>query len=208
MRAINNSADQFYPQKPDSPHPTSRKIRSFKNLKSGWHFGEGTAFDDSILEMAASLNEFALSLGFYETDTFPGIDGSVMLTVYYYQHYLEFTLNPDGKVIYCREKGKEEIHEKFGLSVEDARKILTDFRKEICRLSESYTSGTMTSENVGLLLRLSNVSEGEYQSLVNSAYFQPEGQSVSIFDFTVPLPQVNPRSSGFFQPISYPSQPA
>ncbi|MEE9365455.1 MAG: hypothetical protein V3W44_02110 [Dehalococcoidales bacterium] len=100
---------------------TERKLRGLEELESGWHYGEGVPLGDSILDDAISLNREATNLGFSETDAFPGTDGEVMLTIYFDDHYLEFTLEPNGNVTFHQEKGDEEIAYQEGLSLQDAK---------------------------------------------------------------------------------------
>lgn len=116
---------------------TVKKIRDFKKLEKGWHYGEGELFKDSMLDNAIALIREAFNLAFYTTDAFPGLNGEVLCTIYYGEHYLEFILEPDGSVIFSREKkghessGEEEICYQEGLSLQDAKEKIGEFGKEI-----------------------------------------------------------------------------
>lgn len=101
--------------------PTERKIQGFKKLENGWHYGEGVALEQSILDNAIALHQEAIRLAFFETDAFPGFNGEVMFTIYFENHYLEFTLEPNGVVTFYREKDDEEICYQEGLSFEEAK---------------------------------------------------------------------------------------
>lgn len=106
---------------------TVKKIRSFKQLTQGWSYGEGKPFKDSILNDAISVIREAFNLGFNITDAFPGLDGEVMCTIYHEDHYLEFTLEPDGNVTFVREKSDDEICYLEGLSLQDAKEKIREF---------------------------------------------------------------------------------
>ena len=93
----------------DISTPTIEKIYDFKKLGNGWHYGEGIPFQESILDDAVSLIEETVKLAFYTTDAFPGLDGEIMCTIYYHDHYLEFTIESDSSVTFIRENGDEEI---------------------------------------------------------------------------------------------------
>ena len=80
-----------------SSHITEKKIQSFKELESGWHYGEGVSIKQSVLDNAILLNQEAINQAFYETDAFPGLNGEVMVTIYSGEHYLEFTLEASCK---------------------------------------------------------------------------------------------------------------
>ena len=54
-----------------------------------------------------------------------------MITVYRSEHYLEFTLNPDGGILYVREKGVQEVCERDGLSMDQAKAVLCEVREEM-----------------------------------------------------------------------------
>ena len=109
---------------------TEKKIRRFGKLESGWHYGEGVPFQQSVLDGAISLNREAIRLAFYETDVFPGTDGEIMLVVYYGDRNLGFIFERDGSVTFCHEKGNEEICYQEGLSSQDARTKIAEFREK------------------------------------------------------------------------------
>lgn len=113
------------------PCATVKKIHGFKKLEKGWHYGEGELFEDSILDNAASLIQEAFDLAFYTTDAFPGLNGEVICTIYYGDHYLEFILEPDDSITFSREKGDEEICYQEELSLQGAKEKIRQFRKEI-----------------------------------------------------------------------------
>ena len=75
---------------------TVEKIRGFGKLKKGWHFGqEGIEFDTELLADAIELAEMLHGIGIDQTDAFPVPDGSVAVTGYKGDHYLEFTVEAD-----------------------------------------------------------------------------------------------------------------
>ena len=103
---------------------TTDKIRSFKQLKKGWSYGEGVPFKDSMLNDAISLIREANVAGFYRTNAFPGLNGEVMCTIYHKEHYLEFSIEIDGSVVFCREDGDDEVCYQEKLSLNDAKQNL------------------------------------------------------------------------------------
>ncbi|MCP4683059.1 MAG: hypothetical protein GY864_12055 [Desulfobacterales bacterium] len=131
-------------------HVTKKKIQSFKELKSGWHYGEAVPLEQSILDKAISLNREAIRLAFFETDAFPGLNGEVMFTIYYEGHYLEFTFEPDGSVTFYHEEADKEISYQQGLSFQDAKTKIKEFRKETWKASASLTESTMIAGYAGL----------------------------------------------------------
>ena len=88
---------------------TECKIRGFTRLVDGWHYGEGVPPNSVALERAISFNRQTHTLGFHDTDAFPGFNGEVMFTVYADDHYLEFVFEPDGSVTFCHEINDKEV---------------------------------------------------------------------------------------------------
>ena len=86
---------------------TLKKILSFAQFQEGWSFGEGVAFAKSTVDKAVQLAKTAHTLGFHETDAFPGLNGEIMITVYQGNEYWEFTLEPTETITFVYEKADE-----------------------------------------------------------------------------------------------------
>lgn len=172
MMGLNNQADYTFLPFNTPRIITVEKIRDFKNLEEGWHYGEGQPFKDSILDNAISIIQEAFNAAFYITDAFPGLSGEVMCTIYHGEHYLEFTIEPDSYITFSREKGDKEICYQEGLSLKDAKKTIREFRKEIWNTYESSTQNTITThgsvDSSVWLLRIREPHR-EYPSLTSAA---------------------------------------
>ncbi|MEZ4866284.1 MAG: hypothetical protein R3C14_33515 [Caldilineaceae bacterium] len=105
---------------------TFEKIQSFAQLQPGWGFGEGIAFAQSTLNKAIQLAKTAHTLGFHETDAFPGLNGEIMVTVYQGKEYWEFTLQPTETIIFVYERDDETVTYEEGLPFEFAVSLLTN----------------------------------------------------------------------------------
>ncbi len=105
---------------------TIEKIQSFVQLQPGWSFGEGIGFAQNTLNKAIQLAKSAYTLGFHETDAFPGLNGEVMITVYQSCEYWEFTLQPTETITFVYEKGEETVVYEEGLPFEFAVSVLTN----------------------------------------------------------------------------------
>ncbi|MEZ4713750.1 MAG: hypothetical protein R3A44_41565 [Caldilineaceae bacterium] len=88
---------------------TIEKIQSFADFEAGWSFGEGVAFAQNALDKASQLAKTAHTLGFHETDAFPGLNGEVMVTVYQGNEYWEFTLQPTATITFVYERDDETV---------------------------------------------------------------------------------------------------
>lgn len=105
---------------------TLEKIQSFAHFEAGWSFGEGVAFAKNTLNKATQLAKTAHTLGFQETDAFPGLNGEVMVTVYQGNEYWEFTLEPTETITFVYERDEETITYEEGLPFEFAVSLLTN----------------------------------------------------------------------------------
>lgn len=146
---------------------TKDKIESFRSLEAGWNYGEGLSIDPEIISMAIDLNQYALNKGFWETDAFPGPDGSLRVTVYEEKDYLEFTIKADKKVTFIHEIGEEE-KDSAELTIDNSKiKIsdLSDLRDQKWNSFDSYTPSTLISEEEGSKAMFSATSTAEYPQL-------------------------------------------
>ena len=133
-----------------SASDTIQRIRSFANLAVGWHYGQGNPPSADAIDRAISLVNFAQREGFHKTDAFPGIEGSILTTVYYYTFTLEFEVRPDGLVDYILEKNDAEIDEEEGLTDEAARGKIASFGENLWNQFVFYTYNTMTENGEDL----------------------------------------------------------
>lgn len=206
MTIVDRAIYTLLPQDTAAPHVTERKILGFRELGDGWHYGEGVLPKNSVLDDAISLNQEAVRLAFFETDVFPGINGEVMLTVYYCNHYLEFTIEPDGSVTFYREKDNEEVCYQEGLSFQEAKAKIGEFRKETWKEYEFSTeSAIMTGESTDLSVSHLRTQETTPESLLlaDSAYFNLEQRFVDTSDYTIEELQAIPLFSGASQQRYY-----
>src|SRR6266496_6641628 len=120
---------------------TGKKIQSFSRLRQGWHFGEGSAPSETLIKKAIELDGLAQSLGFTDTDAFPGPNGEVRYCVYDGPNYYEFTLEIDGSVTTVIESDATELESVA--SFEEARDILKRF--SLWNISDSFTGDIGTS---------------------------------------------------------------
>jgi len=165
--------------------PTESKIRGFAELTHGWHYGEGVAFDDSILADAISLSREATRLAFFETDAFPGLSGEARFTIYLDDDYLEFTVEPDRSVTFCHETGGEQVCYQEGLSLQSAKATMREFGAEEWSTSEFSQSVFMTGVVAGFRASYSEIQAGTgeaqgFQSSAPSASLRPAERYASI----------------------------
>ena len=137
------------------------KIDSFLELEKGWHYGEGIAFSKETVSMAKKFAEQAI-WSVFDTDAFPGIDGEIMVTVYFEDHYLEFTIESSGEIEYVYEFKDEEIDESENLNFREAEEKLDKFCENIWHTSGLSTESiliTKESDSIGWPLKIQRAVE-------------------------------------------------
>ncbi|MBE0481609.1 MAG: hypothetical protein IBX68_11605 [Dehalococcoidia bacterium] len=98
------------------------------------------------MERAKRLADRA-RLAMFDVDAFPGIDGEIMIGVYYKRDYLEFIIEQDGLVTFSHEVGEREVASEDGLHLNDAIKKLGQFSEDVWNLSELSTASTLIGED-------------------------------------------------------------
>jgi hypothetical protein len=206
MILINESSPILYIQKPSEQHITVRKISSFLRLVPGWNYGEGDTFNEDIIDRAIELHKLLLSFVFYETDAFPGTDGSIMVTAYDNDDCLEFTIETDGGIRCILESNDVAVYEQENLTILQVKDILKQLRRERWRPSDSSILSTMTVVANVFVPQLLHLSGREFLLSTSNASLHLEELSANILKpITLPLP-VNRQFFGSSQPIYFPSQ--
>lgn len=151
-------------------HPTETKCRSFLDLPIGWHSGEGIPPSEETVSRSLSFHGEAIS-GFPLSDAFPGIGGEIMLAFYLNEHCLEFTFEPDGRLVFIHEVNDAEIEGPIELSRQHALNQIAAFREKQWRSSEFSVQDTMTLSGAASSASPSRTpaGRGEYPSLKRAA---------------------------------------
>lgn len=196
FKLVQNSAFNLIDIKPINP--TELKIKGFAGLPLGWNFGRGTGISPPIIENALKINKTAIDMAFYETDAFPGDNGEIMVTIYYQEYYLEFTIESDGEIIFYQELKDEEIKYRENLTLNDILKIITQFRANIWKRSGLLAADTMIAKRNDLPALRSKTSEviREYPLSTKIVSSTQETPSVNILESITEIFQASRQSSG------------
>lgn len=175
-----------------------KKLNEFRYLPEGWHYGQGVPIDTSVYDRAISLQKFISFIGFTATDSFPGVDGDVMLTVYRGDHYIEISIEKNLSITLIHEKNDKEIICKPDLDIDKAKYLLLEIARSIWNISALFTPSTTTGrkgDSPALPLKI-QAAEG-FQSLIGAVSGTQELQSAITFDDTIHHQyQVNPQCTG------------
>jgi hypothetical protein len=94
---------------PNNTALTKQKIASFKNLPSGWHYGEGVAPTQPMIDNAHDWHKKIAKAGFTITNAFPGVGGEIMISGRHEDHEVEIVLESDGSISFDHEKNDQTV---------------------------------------------------------------------------------------------------
>ncbi len=121
---------------------TAHSIVEFSRLARGWHYGKGGPVDRQVCIWALQLLAHADKLGFTKTEAFPGVDGEVMVSIYPQDLVLDFTIEPDGSIVFRYERDNDDVFIGENLTLEAAKRILTALGTVLWNSSGLYTLDT------------------------------------------------------------------
>lgn len=166
---------------------TIQKVKSFKNLKEGWHYGEGASFNDKNINCAIDLCEFLLNNSFIKIDAFPGFSGEIRITAYPLDYYFEITLDDNENVSLLIENGNDqEIFRIENQNCESIKKLIIEKRDSLLWNTPEYlhyiTTTVLGNDSTALRLRTHHQNlEAGFQSIVSNAPLSLQAASVNIY---------------------------
>jgi hypothetical protein len=89
--------------------PVVRSILSFRNLESGWHFGQGKPATSSAIGIALELQRTLREMGAEQIEAFPRIDGGIVVSSIKGGDVVDVTCNPDGSLGLYIERNDAEL---------------------------------------------------------------------------------------------------
>jgi hypothetical protein len=124
--------------RPMGGNQIAKKIRSFSNLRAGWHYGQGGPILEDRINKAIKIHALLKYIGFLETDAFPGVDGEILLTCYFGNHYIEILVDTAGEISIYHEKDSDVVEELK--HVREAELVLSKMVGDIWNSSGSFIS--------------------------------------------------------------------
>ena len=188
---------------------TSGKILGFLQLPNGWHLGGSRAIDFQVVEQAQNVVQHATSVGFTQSDAFPGPDGSVLVAFYEgLDSYVQVRVENDLRFEVMYERSDEEVLRRDCETVGEVHKLLIDIYGDICRnrfASRSTFLNTLIINGTGLSTTFSNRHQTAVESPVLASTAQNGGvaRSAHIFNNSTHQLQVYPAHSGGSRTRSY-----
>lgn len=159
---------------------TRAKILSFSELEQGWHFGDGSPLNNVIIQKALDLLDLLISSGFGRTNAFPGTNGDLIVTAYFWDYYLEFTIESNEALSFILEENDNELEYEEGLPFNDGSRLINSFWEKIWNAfgsSNTYTGTATLTDSKAVHSRILALLE-ESPSFPDLVYAKRETQYV------------------------------
>lgn len=124
----------------------TRQILSMKGLGAGWHYGEGVAILDEVIQRALNISHYASSQ-VLSSEAFPLLDGRILVVIYEKARELEVRVGKAGPYSFTIAKDEEPIESWDSSSLVGAiRKFFNNAHGGVWDTSDSsITDTTVTS---------------------------------------------------------------
>lgn len=185
---------------------TESKIKSFSRMGSGWCHGRGVPFSDDVIADAIKINDRINSLGFYETDAFPGESGEVMVTIYRDNYYCEVIVYENEIYDFVVDLDDQEIEREENVNFETLAQLLKKFRDDaVCVSSGRFIASTGIERESDTIVWLSGIQVGleGFQSLRKTVSSNLQEIYADTSEGTTPQLPVTRSFSGNLTPVRY-----
>lgn len=113
-----------------------------KDLGDGWHYGEGAAINQKVIERAVNVSRFASSQ-VLNAEAFPLLDGRVLVVIYKTGRELEIRVGEVGPYSFTIAKDEEPIESwESGSLVEGFQKFFNNAYGGVWHISDSSITDT------------------------------------------------------------------
>ncbi len=185
---------------------TAKKLESFLDLKLGWNFGDGVVPSESVVNDALELLRHFESIGFQESDAFPGMDGEARIVLYREHEYYEFTVEVNRSISYLHEALGAEAAYRENLTLKAAKEILSPKDELYCTFtfSTQNTISILDAEDLTVLPFGIMASHPAFQFSTKIVELEPQMGCVHIFEGITAYALQNLQSFGNFRQVSSP----
>ena len=182
----------------------TRQILSMKDLGQGWHYGEGVAIAQKVIERAVNVSRFTSSQ-VLNAEAFPLLDGRVLVVIYKMGRELEIRVGADAPYSFTIAEDEEPIQSwKSGSLVEGFQKFFINVNGEVWHTSDSsITDTTVTSLDVSSPTHSRKTMAG-YQFSTPSVFAGMEKLCVGTWVNITHLPLAIQSSFGWSKKKMYP----
>lgn len=170
---------------------TQLKMDAFKDLKPGWHYGQGHSPSEALIQKAKAIAKMLQMEFFCLVDTFLGIEGEIQVTAYPGQYFIEVNLLNDGNLeLYVELIDQEEIIDLENLSMVELMRHLKIFKHaKLWKSFAFYPKSTLTknypdfpASPSGILLLQEEASPYLTRNVPPTSQVPPAGTSTNTTD--------------------------
>lgn len=148
---------------PESESLATKQILSMKGLGAGWHYGEGMAITDKVIQRALNISHYA-SCQVLSAEAFPLLDGRVLVVIYEKGRELEVRVGEVEPYNFTIAENEEPVKSwESGSLVAGFRKFFINVNGGMWHTSDSsITDTTVTSLDVSSPTRFKKTT-ADYQ---------------------------------------------
>ena len=152
--------------------PIVQRIKSFKSLPHGWHYGDGRSADQLAVESALHAYRAFRKFGIDRIEAFPNVSGEVLVAGYFEEETLEFLCGLNGGVNVLHEQDDEIVYDENYPSVDDATEFLRTLPWNLIGKSSDYSILSTTvgkREDTSAWLSMPRQQMTEFHQLMENA---------------------------------------
>lgn len=176
------------------------KIRSFRELPDGWHYGEGVCATDTAVELALIMQATLISGKASEVEVFPDVSGGILVAGYYEEETVEIFCKHDGALSFVHEAGEEVDYARDNVSAQEAKEYVRELLWEVVKWRSVRSFGYFTQNTTAgrgrdlpvLRSRIPQRTVESRSSIPSVLESVVELNADTYFPSTTPMFQVNP----------------
>lgn len=150
MKKIRNRTIYYINSNQESINPTIQKVKSFRALEPGWHWGEGVPINLKNIKNAVDLIKNIHNMGWINTDVFPGTDGEIAIRISSEKFYIEIIQENDLSFsLLVEEREGTDILDLNDLSQEEVIKNILKIRKKDLWIMQDYFPSIISTPQKG-----------------------------------------------------------
>ena len=137
------------------------RIRSFRDLPPGWHYGEGRGATETAVDTALAVHHHFLENGVRKIEVFPDVDGGILVSGYPGQHTVDVLCTPEGHTNLLHEVDDEEVAERDNLPMDELVAYLGGLLWRTEKSFDSFIQSILVKQSGGLRALHSKIHQRE-----------------------------------------------
>ena len=164
------------------------RIRSFRNLGEGWHYGDGRGATESAIRSALEIQSNFIRYGARKIEAFPDPDGGILISGYHEEHTIEVFCTDDGRMNILHERDDCALYEKNDVTLDELIDYLGGLQWSLKNSFVSFIPNTTVMRNKGLQVWRSEILQEEAcRSLTRNVPEKQVEQNANIYGVSIPV---------------------